>query len=173
MRYGCKFPGSERGNAILEFALLLPLLLVVLVEMVDLCLLLDQQLRLIHLSREAASAASRGSTFTQTFKAITQADGNLGLDGAGGKIILTSVSLDAQGRPVITAQQSIGGLSRSSTVGTMGGSGTQATIPNGRSMRTNSSLVVVEMFSQQQHFLGTTRLYPGQGGIVLHTVAAF
>jgi Flp pilus assembly protein TadG len=173
MRYGRRFGASEKGSALIEFAALLPFFLIVLVEMVDLCLLLDQQLSLIHLSREAASASSRGSSFTQTLKAITQADGNLSLDGAGGKIILTSVSLDGQGRPVITAQQSIGGLSRSSVVGTMSGSGTRATIPNGRSMRTNSSLVVVELFSQQQHFLGNTKLYPGQGGIVLHTLAAF
>jgi Flp pilus assembly protein TadG len=168
------FRSCERGSAVIEFTLLLPLLLLLFIGMANLCILLDEQLRLIHLGREAASVFSRGTGFEETFEAIGNADGNLDLDGPGGRVILTRISLIG-GQPVITAQQSIGGLNRSSRVGTLPGNATSApaTVPNGRTIPTNMSLVVVELFSRQQYILGNTRFAPGQGAIVLGSLAAF
>jgi len=168
-------PMNERGTSVLEFALLLPLLLLLLIGMVDLCVLLDSELRLTHLSREAANVFSRGAGFDETFAALTNAGGSLQLDGPTGRVILTKISLDNEGDAVITAQRAIGGLNRSSAVGTLppGASSTPAVVPNGRRIPPNMSLVVVELFSQQQHFYGRTRLAPGQGTIVLGSIAVF
>jgi Flp pilus assembly protein TadG len=154
---------------------LLPLLLLLLIGMVDLCILLDAELRLTHLSREAANVLARGAGFDQTFAALTSAAGNLDIDGPSGKAILTKISLDDHGNPVITAQRSIGGLNRSSAVGTLpdGAISVPATVPNGRTVPRHMSLMVVELFSQQQHFYGKSGLAPGKGAIVLGSLAVF
>jgi len=169
-------PTNDRGTSVLEFALLLPLLLLLLIGMVDLCVLLDSELRLTHLSREAANVFSRGAGFDETFAALANADGNLQLDGWNGRAILTKISLHpTTGAPMITAQRTMGGLNRSSSVGTLppGATSAPASVPNGRVIPPNMSLVVVELFSQQQHFYGRSRLAPGQGNIVLGSLAAF
>ena len=170
-----RLPLNCRGTSVIEFALLLPLLLLLLIGMVDICVLLDSELRLTHLSREAANVCSRGAGFDETFAAITRAGGNLGLDGPTGRAILTKVSLDGDGTPIITAQRSIGGLNRSSAVGTLppGAESVPAVVPNGRTIPRNMSLVVVELFSQQQHFYGRSGLAPGKGAIVLGSLAVF
>ena len=168
-------PMNHKGTSVLEFALLLPLLLLLLIGMVDLCVLLDSELRLTHLSREAANVFSRGAGFEETITALTNAAGSLQLDGPDGKVILTKISLDKKGNAVITAQHSVGGLNRSSIVGTLpeGAGSTPAIIPNGRKIPRNMSLVVVELFSQQQHFYGRSGLAPGKGTIVLGSLAVF
>jgi Flp pilus assembly protein TadG len=166
---------NHKGTSVLEFALLLPLLLLLLIGMVDLCVLLDSELRLTHLSREAANVFSRGAGFDETIAALTNAGGSLQLDGPTGRVILTKISLDKEGDAVITAQRAIGGLNRSSVVGTLpeGASSTPAIIPNGRRIPQHMSLVVVELFSQQQHFYGRSGLAPGKGTIVLGSLAVF
>jgi Flp pilus assembly protein TadG len=166
---------NQKGNAFIEFAIILPFLLLLLVGLIDLCLLLDEQLTLTHLSREAASVFSRGAGFEETFSAITNADGALELDGHAGRAILTKISLDNKGRPIITAQRSIGGLNRNSRVGTLpsGATSAPAIIPNGRTVPPSMSLVVVELYSEQQFILGKPDIAPGEGAIVLQSLAAF
>jgi len=166
---------DQRGNAFIEFTILLPLLLLLLVGLVDLCLLLDEQLTLVHLGREAASVFSRGAGFEETFAAITNADGSLRLDGDAGRAILTRISLDKKGRPVITAQRSIGNLARPSRVGTLpaGAATAPATVPNGRNLQPGMSIAVVELFSEQRFIIGKTEIAPGDGTIVLRSLAAF
>jgi Flp pilus assembly protein TadG len=166
-----RLKANDRGNAVVEFAVLLPVLILVVIVLADLCLLLDHQMRLIHLSREAASVLSRGATFDETFTAITNADGPLFLDGARGRIILTRVVLDRNGNPVVGEQRSMGRLDHASAVGD--GQGSPATIPNGRNIPGKMSVVVVELFSQQRHFMGRTSMAPVGGPIVLGSRAAF
>ena len=72
---------NQRGNATVEFAFLLPLLLAVIMIMVNLGFLLDHQLKIIHLGREAASVLSRGSSFNEAFTAVQNADGSWGAVG--------------------------------------------------------------------------------------------
>jgi len=165
----------SRGTAVIEFAVLLPLLLLLLIGLVDACLLLDSELRLVNLSREAANVFSRGAGYQETLAAIRNADGSLQLDGPTGRVILTRISLDKNLRPIITAQYAMGGLNRSSAVGTLPPSATSAParVPNGRTIPPNMSLVVAELFSQQQHFYGRSGLAPGRGTIVLGSLAAF
>ncbi|UCH84715.1 MAG: pilus assembly protein [Candidatus Latescibacterota bacterium] len=176
MNFARQVPGlNQRGNAFIEFTVLLPLLLLLLVGLVDLCMLLDEQLTLVHLGREAASVFSRGAGFEETFAAITNADGALQLDGDAGRIILTRIALDNRGRPVITAQRSIGSLTRPSRVGTLpaGAATAPATIPNGRDLHPGMSIAVVELFSAQRFLLSNAEIAPGEGTIVLRSLAAF
>lgn len=166
---------NHRGTSVLEFALLLPLLLLLLIGMIDLCVLLDSELRLTHLSREAANVLARGAGFDETFTALTNAGASLQLDGPKGKAILTKISLDKNGNPIITAQKSIGGLGRVSSCGTLpdGGGSVPAVIPNGRKVPQHLSLMVVELFTEQEHFYGKAGLTHGQEKIVLGSLAVF
>jgi Flp pilus assembly protein TadG len=165
----------ERGGALIEFAFLLPIFVVLSLVLANLSLLLDDQMSLIHLSREAAGVLARGAEIQETIDAIVAADGDLDLDQVGGRIILTQITTDSDGDPVIIAQRSAGGLNRSSSVGTLpvGAPSAPAMIPNGRTLPGGSLLVVVELFASQDHFLGTLPIAPGQGQIVLTSRASF
>jgi hypothetical protein len=166
---------GERGNALVEFTLLLPLLLLILLGCSEICLLLERQIRLIHLSREAASVYSRGAGVQQTLGGILAADGDLALDGAAGQVILTRVARDPAGTPVITEQSTVGALGRSSSVGTLPPSGipVPATIPNGRTVPPNMTLVVVELFSLQPQRFVAPGIWDRGDPMVLHGLAVF
>lgn len=166
---------SEAGSALVEFALLLPLFVLLLILMVNLSQLLDRQISITHLGREGASVLSRGADLQGTIDAIVNAGDHLDLGGAGGRVIVTRVTTDTNGNPIITAQRTVGGLARSSSVGTLppGAPSSPATVPNGRTLSPGSSLVVVELFSLQDHFLGLLPIAPGQGTIVVHSRASF
>jgi hypothetical protein len=166
---------TDKGNAMLEFAFLLPVLLLIIIILADVCILLDHQIGMIHLGREAANVLSRGAAFQETFAAIADADGSLQLDGPRGQVIFSRVARDNNGQPIIIAQQSVGGLNRASTVGTLppNAPNAPANVPNGRILHANTSLVVVELFSEQNHFLGNLGISPGQGTIILHSRASF
>lgn len=167
--------GSNRGVAVVEFAIALPFLILILLGLVDLCVLLDAKMKLVCLSREAANVLSRGAGFQQTFLAIENADGALDLDGPNGCMILTRISLDANGNAIITAQQTIGGLKHTSALGTLppNAASAPATVPNGRTVPPGMSLVVAELFSQHEHFYGKSGLIPGGQTIVMGSLAAF
>lgn len=165
---------GERGTAVLEFAVFLPFLILALVGFVDICLLLSNQINLSHISREAASSMSRGASLAETAGVIVQAEGNLGLDGPGGRIILTEVFRPTGGAPVIVAQQSFGGLQQSSAVGTLppGDDSAPAAIPNGAELPEGMTLSVVEVFSQQGLF-GGPELTGTLATLTLSSLAAF
>jgi hypothetical protein len=163
---------GERGSAILEFAFLLPLLVVLVLGMADLSLLLGKKIDLTHISRESASILSRGGTFQQTFDAIDTADP--GLSGPGGRIIITSVVVDPDGAPLIVRQERRGGLSLSSRIGYLPGgeASVPATIPNGVILPPGATVSFVEVFTSRSLF--ARDLIPGWGGaLVLGSLGAF
>lgn len=166
---------SERGNALVEFTLLLPLLLLILLGCAEICLLLERQIRIIHLGREAASIYSRGAGIQQTLTGIVSADGDLGLDGDGGEVILSRIARDADGNPVITEQQTVGALGATSLVGTLppGAVSAPANIPNGRALPPNMTLVVVELFSLQPQRFVAPGIWTGHTPLVLRSLAVF
>ncbi|NYE61653.1 Flp pilus assembly protein TadG [Duganella sp. 1224] len=59
-RRHCRYRAPRRGIAAVEFALLLPVLLVLLIALVDIARAMQAQMILINLSREGANLASRG-----------------------------------------------------------------------------------------------------------------
>lgn len=165
---------NDRGNALVEFTLLLPLLLLVILGCSEICLLLERQVRLIHLSREAASVYSRGAVAEQTLQGIRQAEGDLGLDGESGEVILSRISRDATGNPVITERLTMGRLDEPSEVGdASGGVPAPAHVPNGRAIPPNTSLVVVELYSLQPARFVAPGIWTGRSPLVLRSVAVF
>ncbi|HET9888022.1 MAG TPA: TadE family protein [bacterium] len=165
---------DERGSAVVEFAYILPMLLIIFLGASDVCMLLERQIRIIHLSREAANVYSRGATAEETLAACTVADGDLGLDTPLGEVILTRVASDDFGNPVIVEQESSGSLGATSSVGSLpeGAFSAPATLPNGGELPPYTSLVVVEMFSQQFARFPAPGIWDG-ATLVLRSVAVF
>jgi hypothetical protein len=165
---------DERGSAVVEFAYILPMLLIIFLGCSDICMLLERQIRIIHLSREAANVYSRGASAEETLAACTVADGDLGLDTPLGAVILSRVASDDFGNPVIVEQESTGSLSVTSSVGALppGGFSAPATLPNGGVLPPFTSLVVVEMFSQQFARFPAPGIWDG-ATLVLRSVAVF
>jgi len=164
----------EGGGSTIEFAFILPILLTIILGMIDLSFLLSNQINLTHICREAAGALSRGSSFNETFAAILTADEALDLDGGDGRIILTEIRDDGSGHPMITRQETRGGLSEGSQFGTLPGGQDEApaTIPNGMSLPAGMSLWGVELFSKYEH-LGGTFVFEELDNTVLKARAAF
>ncbi len=166
--------GRRAGQAVIEFAFVLPVFLIVLVGLAELGIYLSHQISLIELSREAAGVLSRGSSFDETFEAVLNADGDLDLSGSEGRIILTEIELNQGGNPIITRQESRGGLGHSSAFGTLppGHPSTTATIPNGMDLPDGMKIMGVELFSRQEP-LGTAFSISGLDPVILSSLSAF
>jgi hypothetical protein len=165
---------DSRGQALLEFAVFLPFLLVLILGTIELSGFLSRKIVLTHTAREAASYLSRGADFQETIDAIIQSDGILDLDGPWGRIILTEVNLDGAGAPVVVQQMAMGGLNKESAVGNLppGQNEAPATLPNGMTLLPGVDLWVVELFSRQDVLPGDLNI--GEFGPVdLYSLAAF
>ena len=130
------------GLALLQLAILLPLLFLLLFGMIDFGRLLLVKNELSALSREGGNLASRGTPFDQTIRAIFSASGSSDLN-HNGCIILTAVERHPNGHPVVTDQMIAGHRLRSSRVGSLGG---PATVPVPHLPRPGQVLIVAEVF---------------------------
>ena len=164
---------NRNGAAIVEFAGFLPFLVITMLGLADLGILLQKKVTLIHISREAAGAFSRGSSYTETFNAVVTADGDLDLDGPNGKIILSEIKLDDEGNPVLIRQQMRGNLVVEPLVGTLppGSPEAPAIVPNGQLLPANMTLYVVEVYSQRSLVIGLG--WSDRATTVLSSLAAF
>ena len=73
---------GERGAAAVEFALVVPLLLLLLVGIVETSKALNAQATLSAAAREGARALSQGDTVASALAAVQTAGGSLGLSGS-------------------------------------------------------------------------------------------
>jgi hypothetical protein len=113
----------ERGVAFGEFAILLPIFLVVLAGALDLGRMIYFQQVVTNLSREAANIVSRGGSDAEAFAATEVADDPLDVT-SHGRIIISRISRKSStdGRPWIFEQVASGGLAGlTSRVGSPGG----------------------------------------------------
>jgi hypothetical protein len=132
-----------RGSALLELALVAPILVFLLFGMIDFGRALLARHAITSLSREAANLESRGTTFPDTLQAILQSSGSLDLAGHG-YVVLTAVTRDGNGNLRITQQEAAGGHPAPSRVGTLGGG--PVTLPNSGVPLVNQTLYVAEVF---------------------------
>ena len=133
--------GRRAGLALLQLAIVLPLLLLLLFGMIDFGRLILVKNEISALSREGGNLASRGTSFDQTIRAIFSASGSSDLD-HNGCIILSAVERDSSNHLVVTEQAVAGHQPRSSRVGSLGG---PATVPDSRLPRRGQVLVVAEV----------------------------
>lgn len=111
---------AQRGTALIEFTLSLPLLLVLVFGVMDFGHLVEQRMILTNVSREGGSLASREDPLDPNLLAVLAASGQpLKLDGADGRIIVTKLKAGtslASPTPTVTTQVTIGSLPMTSSI---------------------------------------------------------
>ncbi len=136
-----------RGLAAVEFAMVLPIMLVILFGIIDLGRAILTYQVLINISRESANLAARGTPMADAIAAVSLSANPLDLR-AHGYVVLTEVVRDVNGNATIKAQQRSGGAPRPSRVGN--GVGAVPTLPNvtPRVPANGGTLYISEVFYQ-------------------------
>jgi Flp pilus assembly protein TadG len=135
---------GRSGQAALEFALLAPLMLVLLLMVIDFSRAIHDMQVMAGLSRQGSNLASRGTNLSNSAAAVISGDAPLNL-GTNGEVIVTSVA-NINSTYTITGQASQGGTSNTSKVGT--GVGSQATIPSSAAgmLQPGQTIFITEIF---------------------------
>lgn len=142
-----KLIANDSGQAMVEFAFIVPLLLIMMCAAIDFGRALNTMQVIAELTRQGSSLASRVNTCaagaslpqpqepmeTLTCSGLAVVAGESGLDiGTYGEVIMTAVeNTGTTASPIymIIGQYTNGGISQTSHVGTWTGSNTAATVP--------------------------------------------
>ena len=138
--------GDERGAALIELAICVPLLLIMVFGLIDFSQIIFDNQVMSGLSRQGSDLASRGTSLAGTVSALAGQGASLNI-GTRGRIILTAVADDANNKPEIIDQaESSTGISVTSAVGS--GIGTAATMPANAAtvLRAGQTVYVTEVF---------------------------
>jgi hypothetical protein len=185
---------GSRGTALIEFALILPILIILVMVTVDFGRLIQARLIISNVSREGGSIASRQTTVDTSLITVLKESGKpLNLIGADGKIIITRIRAGQNATahdPTIATQDSRGTLGRNSAIGTVGASPTIAasiydrlvfktsTIPP-RAIADIPEVTVVEVFYKYRPItpfargFGGGMLLPDTDGMIVWSRAIF
>jgi hypothetical protein len=117
---------GERGASLVEFAVVLPFMLLLLMATIDFGHLIQTRLILTNVAREGASIGSRAATVTTDLTTMVVASSApLLMSGADGRVYVTRILAGANKnapKPTIQTQLSSGGLAKPSQI--VAGSGT-------------------------------------------------
>lgn len=116
----------QRGLAVVEFAMILPILLVLMFGVVEFGRAILTRQVMINLSRETANLASRGTALPDAVSAAMLSSAPLNLQ-TNGYVILTEVFRETNGNLRVRRQHAAGGRPGASHVGV--GAGNSATLP--------------------------------------------
>ena len=111
---------SDSGQGVIEFALVLPLILIILLGMVEFSNAYDRTHGLAGLSREGANIAARGTGLNEVLATVLADGQTLRLSAEGGVIVSRLVIQD--GQPVVMAQITTLGYEASSRLTDVNGS---------------------------------------------------
>jgi Flp pilus assembly protein TadG len=137
------FRQYQRGQAILEFALIAPMLVVMALAVVDFSRAIYDQQVITHLTREGSDVASRGSSASDSMNAVLSADSPLNLAN-NGCVIVTAVTNNSGVLTISDQASSPGCTAGSSKVGT--GIGAAAVLPAAAIPPSPQSVFVTEVF---------------------------
>lgn len=109
---------GTRGQAVAEFALVIPLVLFLFLGMVEVGNALTVAHTLSKLSREGANIASRGTSMDTVLNVLARSGNDIHLDRRGGSIV-SRIEMRSEG-PVVLAQVTSPGLETESRLGEVG-----------------------------------------------------
>lgn len=111
---------TQRGTALIEFTLMLPIVLILVFGVMDFGHLVEQRMILTNVAREGGSLGSREDPLDANLLAVLSASGTpLSLSGPDGKIVVTKIKAGtsvASPKPVVSAQVSTGTLGMTSSI---------------------------------------------------------
>lgn len=137
---------DERGGALVELAICLPMLLILVFGLIDFSQMIFDCQVMSGLSRQGCNLASRGTSLADTASALVSQGASLNI-GKKGEVIVTGVAADTSGVPRIVDQaKSTTGISAASRIGS--GNGSVASMPANAStvLQAGQTLYVVEIF---------------------------
>jgi Flp pilus assembly protein TadG len=139
---------GQSGQAMLEFAIIASLVIVIVFAIVDFGRALNQMQVMVDLTRQGSNLASRGTSLTDSANAVVAGDAPLNLN-TSGEVIITSVTNNASGN-VITGQVAAGATSQASRIGT--GVGTTASVPTAAAqmLQPGQTIYITEVFYNYQ-----------------------
>lgn len=151
-----RFAADHRGNSIVEFGLILPLLTVVFMGGMDVGQLVLANLKVYNAASSMADLVARdktisSATLSDLFGAASQVAQPFDLNG-NGKVIITSVSADTDNDPRLFWQSEQGSFSAASTVGSVVGQ--SATLPSTLQVDAQETVIVSEVFYHFEPIFG-------------------
>ena len=153
----------RNGQALVEFCFVLLGLLILVFGLVDFGRLFSTQQVMVNLTREGANLASRGTSLPDTVNAMALSATPLNID-RDGYVIVTTVQRDTNGRLTITGQQTRGGRSFSSRIGSLQ-QPNNVNISNAQVPQPNQTVAIAEVFYVYQAATPVGRL----AGVVMPT----
>jgi Flp pilus assembly protein TadG len=139
-----KIETAESGQAAMEFALIVTLMLVLFFMVIDFGRAIHDVQVIAGLSRQGSNLASRGTSLSDSATAVLAGDPTLNLS-SNGEVIITSVS-NINRVYTITGQVSQGQITQSSRVGN--GVGNRATVPSSAAamLGPSQTIYITEVF---------------------------
>ena len=138
---GCRLARCERGQNVAEFAMVLPLIMIVFMGMVELGYAYDRVHGLTAISREGANIAARGTSLEETLDAALLNGQSLGISSSGGAIVSRIVVAD--GVAVVEEQIATDGFESKSR---LAGTDNPAALVTEVGYRDGTTLYSVEVF---------------------------
>jgi Flp pilus assembly protein TadG len=164
---------QQPGQAILELALMAPLLCLILFAIIDYSRALNFEQEMVDLTRQGSNMASRGTTLSAAATSLAQNSAPLNLT-QNGLVIISSVAR-VNNVDTITGQSTSGALSLSSKVGN--GVNSKATVPSAvDDIFTNNSgqtIYVTEVFFTFQQLTPIAKMWNLALPATLYQVAYF
>ncbi|MEN8144347.1 MAG: TadE/TadG family type IV pilus assembly protein [Gemmatimonadota bacterium] len=137
--------GREDGQSLVEFALIVPLMAVILFGLVEVGNAFTVAHGLSTISREGANIAARGTQLDTVLTVVMATGSEFGLPTRGGSIA-TEVTVQS-GVPMVTAQTASSGYAGQSRIGALGAPATQL---SGIGLSEGTTHYVVEVFFDYQ-----------------------
>jgi len=142
--FTAKIPANESGQAAVEFAFIVPIVIILLLAVIDFGRVFTNMEVMVGLTRQGSNLASRGTTLSASAAAVVAGAAPLDLS-KNGEVIITSVA-SVKNVNTITGQASQGGISRTSQIGT--GVGNKATVPAASAtiLQNGQTVYITEVF---------------------------
>jgi len=139
-----KIRNDESGQALLEFALIGSMLIILALGIIDLGRAIYDKQVMSSLTRDGSNLAARGASVLDSATAVITGSSALNLS-TNGRVIVTAVQ-NVGGKIQITDQASQGGLAASSMIGQMGGASVTLPTTTPPIPQLNQTVYVTEVF---------------------------
>ncbi|MCX6898689.1 MAG: pilus assembly protein [Verrucomicrobia bacterium] len=140
------FRGRRKGQALMEFAMIVVILAIMVMGLVDYGRLFVVRQVMVNASREGANLAARGTTLSNAVAAMISTAPAMLFSNGYGTIIASTVTRSGSGVATVTGQVKYGATNFLSRIGSLNASGSSVTLPSNQLPQTNQTLYVTEVF---------------------------
>jgi Flp pilus assembly protein TadG len=168
--------GARRGVAAVEFALVAPFIMLLMLAGTDLTIFMRTKMRVDETATEVALAVTQyqnlyDSDFTGLFNAAQTIAGTTPVTGLFGTTIITGIVTDTNDRQTIAWQKRSAQATFTSLFGTAVGS--VPNLPNSYLMPKSGTLIAVEVFTSTSPWVLSASLMGGAGTTSLRSYALY